>query len=153
MARLSRILLLSALGLGCSAQTAEDKPAEKPGIKVEFRRAEDKPAEGLTEATVGNTKEKVYLHKTADATNEDIADARVDTLNDPVAVIVVFTKEGAKKMAKLSEGHQGKPLAILVDGKVICAPIVRATVRDQATITGLSSKEEAERIVRGLKGR
>jgi preprotein translocase subunit SecD len=152
MGWLSRILLLSASGLGCIAQAAEDKPAEKPRIKVEFRRAEDKPAEGLTEATVGNTKDTVYLHKTADATNKDIADARVDTRNDRVAVIVVFTEGGAKKMAKLSEGHRGKRLAILVDGKVICAPIVRATVRDQATITGLSSKEEAERIVRGLKG-
>jgi preprotein translocase subunit SecD len=153
MGRLGRILLLSAMGLGCVAQASEQEPAEKPRAQVEFRRAENKPAEGLTEATVGNSRDKVYLHKTADATNEDIADARVDTLNDPVAVIVVFTKEGAEKMAKLSEGHQGKPLAILVDGKVISAPIVRATFRNQAIITGLSSKEEAERIVTGLKGK
>jgi len=102
---------------------------------------------------VGNTEDKIYLHKTADATNEDIADARVDTLNDPVTVIVVFTKEGAKKMAKLSEEHKGKPVAILVDGKVIKAPIVRAAFRDQAAITGVSSKEEAERIVKGIKAK
>ena len=56
-------------------------------------------------------------------------------------------------MAKVSEGHQGKPLAILVDGKVLSAPIVRATFRGQATITGLPSKGEAERIVKGLKGK
>jgi hypothetical protein len=48
-----------------------------------------------------------------------------------------------------SRAEQG----ILVDGKVISAPIVRATFRDQATITGLSSKEEAERIVKAIKGK
>ena len=153
MGLFKHIVLVSAMGLGCFAQAAEDKPAEKPRVKVEFRRAENKPAEGLTEATVGNTEDKIYLHKTADATNEDIADARVDTLNDPVTVIVVFTKEGAKKMAKLSEEHKGKPVAILVDGKVIKAPIVRAAFRDQAAITGVSSKEEAERIVKGIKAK
>jgi preprotein translocase subunit SecD len=153
MGWLGRILLLPAMGVGCIAQVSEDKPADKARVQVEFRRAETKPAEGLVEATVGSSKDKIYLHKTADATNEDIADARVDTLNEPVAVIVVFTKEGAKKMAKLSEEHKGKPLAILVDGKAISAPIVRSTFRDQATITGLSSKEEAERIVKAIKGK
>jgi preprotein translocase subunit SecD len=147
------MLLMSAMSVGCIAQASADKPAEETRVKVEFRRAESKPAEGLTEATVGNTKDKIYLHKTADATNEDLADARVDTLNEPVAVIVVFTKEGAKKMAKLSEEHKGKRLAIVVDGKVISAPIVRAPFRAQATLTGLSNKEEAERIVKAVKGK
>ena len=54
--------------LGCFAGTGlvpQDKPDQKPGVKLEFRLAEMAPAEGLTEATEAGTNKKVYLHKTA----------------------------------------------------------------------------------------
>jgi preprotein translocase subunit SecD len=152
MAWFSRLVLVGITGVGCVGQALADEPSGQPRVKVELRRAENKPAEGLIEATVANSKDKIYLHKTADATNEDISDVRVDTLNNPATVIIVFTKEGAKKMAKLSEDHKGKPLAFLADGIVLTAPTVKAAFRDQAIIK-LSSKEEAGRIVKGIKGK
>jgi preprotein translocase subunit SecD len=146
-------LLLFACSV-CVAQATADKPVDKPRVKVEFRRAETKPGEGLTEATVAGTKEKVYLHKTADVTAEDIAEARPaeDGRGKP-AVEVIFTKEGGKKMAKLSEQHREKPLAILVDGKVISAPVVRAKFAERALITGTFTDEEVAKLVKSINGK
>ena len=47
----------------------------KPVNKVEFRRAELTPAEGLIEATVVGSNKKVYLHKTVEISTADIAQA------------------------------------------------------------------------------
>jgi len=154
MISLSRAALLLFACLGCAFQALADEPAEKARAKVEFRRAETKAAEGLTEATVAGTGAKVYLHKTADATNVDIAEARftVDFNGNP-AVEVIFTKEGAKKMAALSEEHMNKPLAILVDGKVISAPRVTAKFSERALITGRFTRDEVDKLIKSISAK
>jgi preprotein translocase subunit SecD len=122
-------------------------------VKLEFRRAELEPAPGLTEATVAGTTDKVYLHKTSDATNEDVADVRAsEDIEKNPAIDVAFTKAGARKMARLSEEHKGKPLAILVDGKVITAPRIAATFSERAMLTGRFTRDEVEKLVRAING-
>ena len=136
------------------AQASADEPVEKPGIKVEFRRAETNPAAGLSEAMVTGTNGKVYLHKMADATNDDIAEARsADDGQARPVVEIIFTKEGATKMAKLSEQHQDKPLAILIGGKVVSAPVVRSRFSERVLITGNFTKEEVDNLVKGINGK
>jgi preprotein translocase subunit SecD len=142
-------VLLCAIG-----QLAAAEPAEKPAVKVEIRLAETKAAEGLTEAKVSGTDTKVYLHKEVVATNKDIATALVEDTDQP-SVEVTFTKEGQKKMAKATADHKDKPLAILVDGKVIFAPIVRDKIAGAKARISLcvGTKAEAERIAKGLQGK
>jgi len=154
MVSLSRASLVVIMSLGYATQVWGDKPADKPRVKVEIRRAESEPADGLSEATVAGTNDKVYLHKSAELTNEDIAEARaaVDGQQKPV-VEIVFTKEGAKKMAKLSEQHQNKHLAILVDGKVISAPIIRARISERALIAGKFTKDDVEKLAKEINGK
>lgn len=135
-------------------QALADKPAEKSRVKVEFRRAESTPAEGLIEATVVGSDTKVYLHKSPDLTNKDLAEATIseDSEGNP-CLGVVFTSDGGKKMAKLSEEHLSKPLAILVDGKVVSAPIIRAKVSQRAVIAGIFTKAEIERLVKEINAK
>lgn len=137
-----------ALGLGFAAD-------ETPKVTIEFRRAETKAAEGLIEATDPNTKEKIYLHKTAEVTNADIAVVRLSEDKDvkTPALELVFTKEGAKKVAKLSAEHIDKPLAVLVNGKVLSAPIIRGKFSEKAVITGKFTKEELEKIVKAFNAK
>jgi preprotein translocase subunit SecD len=139
------VAALAVVACGLTAAAADP-------VKVEVRRAETKAAAGLTEATVAGTNEKVYLYADAVVGNDDVASARVteDDAKNP-AVEVTFTAEGQKKMAKATEMHQGKPLAVLVDGKVVAAPVVRAKLGDKALITGKFTKEEAEKLAQGLK--
>jgi preprotein translocase subunit SecD len=139
--------------LCCTVQADPKKADAKPRIKLEFRRAESKAADGLTEKTVEGSKTKVYLHKTADATNEDVAQASVATDDQERPTIeITFTKQGARKIAKLTEEHKGKLLAIVIDGRVISAPIIRDPFSERAVITGTFSKEEAEKLARSIKG-
>lgn len=132
---------------------AEEKDKEKT-VRIEFRRAETEPGKDLTEAQVAGSTKKVYLHKTVEIEVIDVASAKLieDSQMNP-AIELVFTKEGAKKMASLSEKQMGKPIAILIDGKVVSAPIVRASISQKAQITGKMTKEEAEKIVRSIANR
>jgi preprotein translocase subunit SecD len=126
----------------------------RDAVRIEFRRAETEPGEGVTEATAPGTKKKVYLHKESEITNEDIADATIDLVSEDLGepgLELTFTKEGQKKLAKLTTEHQGKPLAILVDGKLLTAPTVRTKLEEKAYISGGLKKAEVERIVNGLK--
>src|SRR5690349_15706450 len=121
------VMLVVALGLaGCWPQPGPNPPAPGPSVAVEFRKAEESPAEGLTEATVAGSDKKVYLHPEVELSNADVAD--VFPLIDPngkPAVGIRFNKEGQEKAQRLSREHVNKPVAILIDGKVVCAPLIR----------------------------
>src|SRR5262245_59199524 len=142
--------LAALVSLSCIGWASATQPAEKSGVKFELRPAESKPAKGLTEATVAGTKDKVYLHKEAALTNQDIAQARATTDDaDKPAVELTLTEVGRKKLAKLTGDHQGKPLAIIVAGKVISAAIVRETIdEDKFVLSGSFTKEEVERMAK-----
>ena len=122
-------------------------------VKFEIYQAETKPAPGLTEATEAGSNKKLYLPKKAALTNEDVAEVKSgkDSSGSPV-IEIMFTKEGAKKMKKTCEDHMEKPMAVLVDGKIICAPSIRAVISEKAIIQGPSA-EEVEKIVKGMNGK
>ena len=143
--------LLLVVFSGCVLSQQAATAAEPTPVKVEFRRAESKPADGLTEATVVGSDKKVYLHKDVEITNKDIDEAKPGlSIDGEPEVVVRFTKQGAEKMAKMSEAHRGKLLAILVDGKVVCAPLVRDVITRYAKISGSFTHEEVERIANGI---
>jgi len=51
-------------------------------------------------------------------------------------VKVVFTDSGARKMRELTTAQMNKPIAIVLDGKVISAPKVRSVISNDGIITG-----------------
>src|SRR5262245_10763329 len=156
MVSLFRSAALAAVCLGFAGfSPARADEQEKPKIKFELRRAETKPADGLTPAEVPGGKDKIYLHKASDVTNEDVASASVGVSPQTFKPVIeiLFTKDGAKKVEKLSEEHIDKPLAIMVDGKVIGAPVIKAKFTDKAQITGEFTKKEAEKIAKALGGK
>jgi hypothetical protein len=155
--------LLLPLLSGCGA-TAE--PAASPTVKLEIRRAADKPAEGLAEVTVTvrNSTHKVYMHKEAIIDNADIVSAEVvkdktvAARNDPegerFGVEVKLTKEGQEKFTKLTTDSVGQPIAILIDGQIVSAPFVRAPIASRKIeILGDFKEAEAERIAKGIVGK
>ena len=162
MPPLSRQLLFSVALLIIHINSAAQAPKDdaRPA-RFELRLAQETPGEGLIEATVENTDKKVYLFKEALITNKDVIKARVveeGGLFTPEArgpsyfnIYVTFTEEAAQKMARASEMHIGKPIAIVVDGKVLSAPIVRSVIRDRAAINGSFTKEEAESLANRIR--
>jgi preprotein translocase subunit SecD len=136
--------------LGAVAQTAN------PAVTAfEMRLAETQPAAGLVEAEVPDSSTKVYLHREAIVTNADVVEARVisgiTSVNFNVAV--TFNTAGAAKMARATASHIDKPVAILINGRVIAAPIVRSQITDQAVISGDFDNSQASAIAAGLTRR
>ncbi|HEY2907262.1 MAG TPA: hypothetical protein VGJ29_15275 [Vicinamibacterales bacterium] len=122
-------------------------------VRFEVRLAEERPAAGLTEVTAGDR--TIYLHQESIVTNTDIADAQVvkGEGSDTFSVHLVFTADGAAKMKRASQDHIGRPVAILIDGAVVMAPVVRSPMSTSAVITGQFTQAEAQRIVGGIRGR
>ncbi|MFT3879559.1 MAG: hypothetical protein QM703_07860 [Gemmatales bacterium] len=150
---ISMVMFSASLALMPLTVRADD-PKVVTAVKVEFRRAETKLGKGLVEAVIqGKKEEKVYLHPNAELTHQDIESAFVDSFGSSAneyMVQVAFTKEGARKMTALSKEHLHKPLAILIDGKVVSAPVIASELSNGCVIAGNFKKEEAERIAKQL---
>lgn len=58
-----------------------------------------------------------------------------------------FTEEGAKTFAEITAANVGQQIAIVYDGKVISAPVVKQAITGgQASIDGMASYEEAQNL-------
>ena len=122
-------------------------------VPFEVRLAEDGPTPGLREAKVSGSDRSVYLHDEVVVTNSDIAAARVVQGGSPLqyGVGVEFNAAGAEKMRAATGSHIGKPVAILLDGQVVMAPVVRTPIGASAVITGNFTRTQAEKIVNGIR--
>ena len=117
-----------------------------------MRLAEDHQAADLQEARVSGSDHVVYLHQEVIVTNGDIGQSRVVNGNDSshFGVGVEFNEAGAQKMRQATANHVGRPMAILIDGVVVMAPVLRARISTSAVISGDLTQAEAERIVNGI---
>jgi|RhiMetdeSRZDD1v2_1073273.scaffolds.fasta_scaffold79234_3 SecD-like export protein len=124
-------------------------------VRFEARLAEETPTLELREVLIAGTNRKIYLHAEPVVANRDIAQARVvpGSSASTFGVAITFTPEGAAKMRRATENHVGRPLAILLDGEVASAPVLRSPISTSAIISGDYTRAEAERIVGGILGR
>jgi HEAT repeat protein/beta-lactamase regulating signal transducer with metallopeptidase domain len=78
----------------------------------------------------------------------DIASAEVqkDPNSEYFQVLFQTTEDGAKKLKAATEGNLSRKLAIVFDGRVLSAPVVRAPIGSSGAITGNLSEAEAKAI-------
>lgn len=143
-------LLLSVAAL-ISPVLAQESPIAD--VKFEMRLAVETPGEGLIEAQVkGKTDRTIYLYKSSVLDSTDVLSAKVTEKDHGLQIMVEFSEEGGEKMFDATSNGTGKLLAIVVDGQVIFAPIIRSAVSSSAAISGDFSKPEAERIASLIQG-
>jgi TonB family protein len=82
----------------------------------------------------------------ADVTSALVADAG----GGHFSVNVSFSAAGSNRLAESTKIHIGRPVAIVLNGRVIAAPVLRSQIRDSAVISGDFTKEQADRIAAGL---
>jgi hypothetical protein len=149
---LSTLCLLLVAGAAIMPRSWSPLVLAQASVRFEIRLAEESPASGLQPAdgTVGT----IYLHKDAIVTNRDIAAARV-VAGGPsgFGVEVTFTPQAAGRISQATRAHVGKPIAILVDGKIVAAPNLKSPVSASALISGDFALADAERIADGMIGR
>jgi hypothetical protein len=123
-------------------------------VRFEVRLAEDHAGAGLREAGVTGAGRAIYLHEEIVVTNADIERSAVVPVpgSSPPRfnIGIRFNEAGADKMRRVTANHLGKPLAVLIDGEVVMAPVLRSAIGESAMITGDYSRAEAERIVNGI---
>jgi preprotein translocase subunit SecD len=83
--------------------------------------------------------------KEAPITGALLSDARVqfDNRRSEWQVAFSWNAEGAKVFGDLTEANVGAPLAIILDGQVYSAPVIRDRISRQGTISGSFSSEDA----------
>jgi preprotein translocase subunit SecD len=64
--------------------------------------------------------------------------------------IAEYQPAAAVKLFAATVDHAGRPIAIVVDGQVISAPLVHGPVASRIKIDGTFTREEAEGVVREL---
>jgi preprotein translocase subunit SecD len=100
-----------------------------------IRAASDQPVAGWDRMEFDN--KAVWVSPTISLSPEDIM--RAEPARGPdgrMAVRVAFTESGARKMRDLSLAQMDKLVAMLLDGKVIFAPLIRSEISKEAQITG-----------------
>ena len=87
----------------------------------------------------------------------DIADAQAGTQADELGnaqdvVKLEMTPDGATKFADATSANINKQIAIVYDGEIISAPVVRSAITDgNAVIEGMENSEEAEHLASSIR--
>jgi preprotein translocase subunit SecD len=143
----------ATLGIALMCCVGQVAPTGQHQSKFELRLAEKEPGEGLTEFSVPESTEKIYVHKEVVVTNEDIAEVRVvrSYAGASYDIQIDFTEEGAQRIGKATEENIGKQLALILDGKVVSAPMIASKISSTGAISGRFTKEEAEGIAIAIR--
>ena len=149
---IAAVIIVGVLGVVFQQVWSQNGATLAAAVRFEIRLAEDQPAPGLRETRVGESEQVVYLHTATVVTNDDVERSRVVPGDRPedYGVVVELNAAGAQKMREATAGHIGRPMAVLVDGVVVVAPVVRTVVSASAVISGQYTRAEAERIVNGI---
>jgi preprotein translocase subunit SecD len=141
------ILVLALLLSACTSNHAVS-----PTAKIEFRPAEFAPQTGFTEMTVKASQQKVYVSEAIVLSTPDIASAEAifDAQGMP-AVGLKLTETGKQKLADATARYMDKPLAVVVNGELLTAPVVREKITGgMLTINGFLSAKEAKEVAEGF---
>jgi preprotein translocase subunit SecD len=137
------------LALCSQSLVADDATKERQGLT--FRLAESERADGLLETVVTKDGRTIFLHTENVLTDQDVSSVtfgRDET--GSVAVTLQIEAAAAKRLAAATKSHVGKPMAILLNGKAISAPVVRSEISATAVISGSFSDAELMRMFSAL---
>lgn len=145
------VVMVVGVASGTRFWSVVDGPA-LAAVRFEVRLAEDTAAPGLREAPVGTEPRVVYLHDRVVVSNDDIAAASVVLGRDGerYGIEIRLSANGSETMRAATRTHLGRPIALLIDGLVAAAPIVRSEIGDVGLLSGHYDKRDAERLVRGI---
>ncbi len=127
-----------------------DGPTEKTTLLESHGGKVPKDAKLFESETREGSTQQIYylLEKDAEVTGADLDS--VDISKDEYgkyAVSFTLSRTGGKKFARLTQENMDKALAIVLDGKVQSAPIIRARISRDGQITGNFTFEEAKDLM------
>lgn len=155
---LSRRVVVLAWGTAalCLALTASlvwmgDDATLHAAMQFEVRLAGADAGGGMRGPVSVESGRTIYVDQEIVLTNEDVAETRVVVLPDGFGVEVDLTEAGAGRMRAATTEHVGSLLAIIVDGELLAAPVIRSPIDQIGVITGDFTRDEAERLAEGIR--
>ncbi len=124
--------------LAVPATPGAQPPANSEEMKLEKRN----PATGQTNVEMLYVSKQILLDQT------DLKDTRVDTNRFGFPEIAItFSDKGRNHFAEVTRQNIDKQLAIIIDGQVYSAPVIKAEISGgTAVVTGDFSHEEAQKL-------
>ncbi len=137
-----------------AAQTGRQSLASKPGAPPPFqvRAVLDEPgddAETMTNSASRTSGETLYVQKAPllEQTAIRSVTARRNASSGAPEIEVEFSDEGKELFAAVTKENINKRLAIVLNGQVYSAPVIRSEISGgKATITGNFTEEEAKEL-------
>lgn len=127
-----------------------DKPDGKESLEFRIMEAQSEAQEGLTKRKVVTTGGSVYVGKRALMTNRHIEEVKA-VFNERGGGFSILLKLSKQRWSKITRRNSGKRLAIVLEGKVLAAPLVHETITlGSCKIWGPFTRDQAKRIVLGL---
>jgi len=85
------------------------------------------------------------VEKRRSVTGRDLRNARpaMGQMNQPI-VDFSFTPDGSKAFGELTGANVGNGLAIVLDGRIVTAPVIRSRITDSGIIEGSFTQKEVE---------
>jgi hypothetical protein len=157
--RTATALLLFA---GCSRNEAvrEDVPDKGQSLvyspaRIEIHRAELQPREGFVEMQTRRGT-RAFVDPMPSLTIKDISETHLEISEGwPALLRLKFTTAGQQKLKALSLEHQGKPMAIFIEGVLRGTPTVPTSqwdFRHGISIGGVFSPEETQDLIQKAEG-
>ena len=153
-----RLILWAAFAMSATVAFSAEPPQDRE-TAVLFYRVESTAAPGLKRVQVEGTKdEPLFLHEKPFLTGREVASAKVNfDEQGNHAIDILLSPSGRETLAKVTGefmprgDNNYKRIALVVDGKVIFAPVVRSKIdSDTVRVSGRFSETEAKEIAKRL---
>jgi len=139
-------LILCSVLISCA-----DKTFDKDFLAFEIRLAESHARVDCQNMILYNTDQTFFVCGPVYLSNTDIKSTKITDWETHPKVEVMLNDSGRIKFAEFTGSNIGKRAAMIVDGKLISAPVINAGISEgKLIIAGFFDHEEAMRIIAGI---
>lgn len=152
------LILAIVLTLFASLEVfAQEKSPQEPSTRptIEFRIASTSPAAGRRPMKLTAQDTTFYVSDSSFLTDEQIVDVRSVSTAEGLVLHVQLTPEGSSRMAKAISSHVGDRGAMIVDSRLLSAPLIVGRVGPNTTFTAflLLPKDVAREVAASIATR
>ena len=153
MKRIPQLLVLWFIVSALNAAETTKRPIfeirlvlDKPSADSEQMKMMRPDREGQAVPVVINVAKGALL----DDSDVKSANVQSDPISGKPQVGITFTEQGRKAFAEVTRTNINKQIAILIDGQVVSAPIIRAEIRKGPIPIEGFTKKEAEELAKRI---
>jgi preprotein translocase subunit SecD len=154
MARTAAILCFAVAFVGCSRLPwTRGEPGDPDVLQFRLVAEEAGPDTEMMPLSTGGKEESLHVEKEVLLNAADVRSVHVDQVGAEGrrGIALAFTDEGGKTFGQVTQANVGRRLAIVVQGKVLSAPVIRCAIRDRAQIAGNFTMAEARGLAETIR--